>query len=53
MKSLPNTYTSKKYCLFYKDKGHDTDDCYILKKKVERLITKDYFYLFFKDSHLE
>lgn len=30
MKSSPNTCTSKKYCFFfYKDRGHDSKDCYV------------------------
>jgi hypothetical protein len=29
IKSHPNTCTSKKYCLFHKDRGHDIEDCYI------------------------
>jgi hypothetical protein len=38
------THTSKKYCLFHKDKGHDMKDCYVLKKEIKILITKVYFH---------
>jgi hypothetical protein len=42
MKLPPNTHTSKKYCFFHKDKGHDIKDCYVLKKEIKRLIAKGY-----------
>jgi hypothetical protein len=29
IKSYPNTYTSKKYCFFHKDRGHDIEDSYV------------------------
>jgi hypothetical protein len=52
MKSLPNTRTSNKNCLFHKDKGHNTKECYALKNKIERLIIKGYLHQFLKkDSH--
>lgn len=52
MKSPPNTRTFNKNCLFHKDKRHDTNECYALKKKIERLITKGYLHQFLKkDSH--
>jgi hypothetical protein len=40
--------------LFHKDKRHDIEDYYILKKEIERLITKIYLNQFLKrDSHHE
>jgi hypothetical protein len=39
---------SKKYCQFYKEKGHDTRDCYALKKEMERLLTQGYLKQFLK-----
>ena len=33
----PSLKFSKKYCQFHREKGHDTEDCYTLKKEVERL----------------
>ena len=54
IKSHPNTCTSKKYCLFHKDRGHDIEDCYIQKKEIESLKVKGYFSQFLKkDSHLK
>jgi hypothetical protein len=42
MKSPLNTRTSKKYCPFPKEKGHEIKDYYVLKKKIEWLIVKGY-----------
>ena len=54
IKSHPNTGTSKKYCLFHKDRGHDTEDSYVQTKEIERLKVKGYFSQFLKkDSHLK
>jgi hypothetical protein len=44
MKSSSSTHIYKKYCLFHLDKGHDIEDCYVLKKKIERLIVKGYLH---------
>jgi len=44
IKFPPNTRTSKKYCFFHKDKGHDINDCYVLKKEIQRLIAKGYLH---------
>ena len=38
----------KKYCLFYKDKRHNTKECYTLKRKIKQLITKGHLQLFMK-----
>jgi len=46
MKSPPITCTSKKYCIFLKEKEHDTKDYYVLKKEIERLIVKGYLVSF-------
>ena len=31
MKGDPNKYNKNKYCRFYRDHWHDTDECYDLK----------------------
>ena len=31
IKGDPNKHNKNKYCHFYRDHGHDTDDCYDLK----------------------
>ncbi|PIN02343.1 hypothetical protein CDL12_25146 [Handroanthus impetiginosus] len=33
----------KKYCHFYKDKDHSTEECFQLKDEIERLIQQGYF----------
>ena len=38
MRNTPAKKNSNKYCRFYKDKGHDTEECYQLKDEIERLI---------------
>jgi hypothetical protein len=48
MNSHPSTCSSKKYCLFHKYKGYDTEYYYVLKKKIERLIAKCYLHWFLK-----
>lgn len=42
MVSAPHTHTSKKFCLFHKDKKHDMEDHLTLNKEIERLIAKGY-----------
>lgn len=42
LKPNPSLKFSKKYCQFHKKKGHDIEDYYALKKKVERLLTQGY-----------
>ncbi|PIN07321.1 hypothetical protein CDL12_20112 [Handroanthus impetiginosus] len=37
-RDTPAKMTSKKYCHFHKDRGHDTEDCFQLKDEIERLI---------------
>jgi hypothetical protein len=32
----------KKFCQFHREKGHDTENCYALKKEVERLLAQGY-----------
>ncbi|KAL0399947.1 UNVERIFIED_CONTAM: hypothetical protein Sradi_2338000 [Sesamum radiatum] len=34
---------SSKYCKFHKERGHDTEECYQLKDKIERLVRQGYF----------
>ena len=38
MKGDPNKRNRSKYCRFHRDHGHDTDECFDLKKQVENLI---------------
>ena len=38
--SSPNVHDKNKYCRFYKDHGHNTEDCRDLKEQVEELIRK-------------
>jgi len=38
LKPNPNLKFSKKYCQFYRERGHDTEDCNALRKEVERLL---------------
>ena len=38
MKGDPNKRNKKKYCLFHRDHGRDTDECYDLKQQIENLI---------------
>jgi len=40
--SLLYFYTPRKFFLFYKDKGHDTKNCFTLRKEIERLIVNGY-----------
>ena len=38
LKSDPSKRSRNKYCRFHRDHGHDTADCYDLKKQIEALI---------------
>ena len=38
LKGDPNKRSRDKYCCFHRDYGHDTVDCYDLKKKIETII---------------
>ena len=38
LKGDPNRRSKDKYCRFHRDHGHDTADCYDLKKQIEALI---------------
>ena len=42
MKSDPVTRDNSKYCEFYRDYGHRTDDCIQLKREIEYLIRNGY-----------
>ena len=33
----PSKRNKSKYCCFYQDHGHDTDECYDLKEQIEAL----------------
>lgn len=35
-------HNQRKYCLFHKDKWHDTEESFALKEETERLRAKDY-----------
>ncbi|KAL2243874.1 uncharacterized protein LOC105157488 [Sesamum indicum] len=39
----PSKKFSNKYCRFYWEKGHDTEDCFQLKDEIERLVRQGYF----------
>ena len=38
MKGDPNKRNKNKYCRFYRDHGHDMDECFDLKQQIENLI---------------
>ena len=38
MKGDPNKHNQNKYCRFYRDHGHDTDECFDLKQQIENII---------------
>ena len=38
MKGDPNKYNRNKYCHFYRDHRHDTDECFDLKQQIENII---------------
>ena len=40
MKSDPKRRNPSKYCRFHRDHGHDTDDCFQLKKQIKELIQR-------------
>ena len=38
--SSPSVRDKRKYCCFYKDHGHYTENCWDLKEQIEELIRK-------------
>ena len=42
MKSNPSTRDNTKYCEFYRDYGHSTDDCIQHRREIEILIRRGY-----------
>ncbi|KAK4381571.1 hypothetical protein Sango_2954800 [Sesamum angolense] len=42
MRKNPKRMKSNKYCLFHKDRGHSTEDCFHLKDEIEKLIQQEY-----------
>jgi hypothetical protein len=49
LKMPPHPHSSKIFYLFHKNKGHDIEDCFMLKKEIERLIFKSYLKQFVKE----
>ncbi|KAL0447936.1 UNVERIFIED_CONTAM: hypothetical protein Slati_1921500 [Sesamum latifolium] len=43
MQNNPKRMDSDRFCQFYEDRGHNTEDCYNLKDEIERLVQKGYF----------
>ena len=50
LKSLPEKRNRDKYCRYYKDHGHDTEDCFKLKIAIKRLIDKGHLIEFVTDN---
>ncbi|XP_073138970.1 uncharacterized protein [Henckelia pumila] len=42
MNENPKRQRSEKYCSFYKDKGHTTEECFNLRAEIERAIKRGY-----------
>ncbi|KAL0393025.1 UNVERIFIED_CONTAM: hypothetical protein Sradi_2525300 [Sesamum radiatum] len=42
MRENPKRMKSNKYCLFHKDRGHSTEDCFHLKDEIEKLVQQGY-----------
>ncbi|KAI3465839.1 hypothetical protein Pfo_022502 [Paulownia fortunei] len=42
LKESSRRVKSDKYCHFYRDRGHTTEECFHLKQEIERLIRKGY-----------
>ncbi|XP_073035355.1 uncharacterized protein [Primulina eburnea] len=42
MKENSKRQQSDKYCRFHKDKGHTTEDCFVLRAEIEKLIKRGY-----------
>ncbi|XP_019168365.1 PREDICTED: uncharacterized protein LOC109164065 [Ipomoea nil] len=40
----------KKYCRFHQQRGHDTDECMVLKRQIEELIQREYLGQYVKRS---
>ncbi|KAK4392687.1 hypothetical protein Sango_2046500 [Sesamum angolense] len=40
MRKNPKMMKSDKYCLFHKDRGHGTEDCFHLRDEIEKLIRR-------------
>ena len=51
MKGDPNKCNKNKYCRFHRDRGHDTDECYDLKQKIENFIKQGKLRNFFGWDH--
>ena len=52
MKSDPSTRDNTKYCEFYRDYGHRTDNCIQLKREIEFLIHRGYLRRFISSKSL-
>ncbi|XP_022158093.1 uncharacterized protein LOC111024662 [Momordica charantia] len=49
MKAHPNKRSKERYCLFHRDHGHATQDCFDLKEEVEGLIRRGYLKEYVED----
>ncbi|XP_022151636.1 uncharacterized protein LOC111019544 [Momordica charantia] len=49
MKASPNKRSKGRYCLFHRDHGHATHDCFDLKEEVEGFIPKGYLKEYMED----
>lgn len=49
MKSFEYTRNGDIYCDYYKDKGHNTDECFHLKKLIKKMIRARELNQFVKD----
>ncbi|GAA0163627.1 hypothetical protein LIER_19443 [Lithospermum erythrorhizon] len=49
LRSPPNRRYPKLFCEYHKDHGHDTNDCHLLKAKIEKLIRRGHLEEFVRE----